>query len=97
MAAPKGNQFWKARATSGRDKIFKTPGALWVAACEFFQWAEDNPLKESRLVSFQGVSVIEEVPLMRAMTMDALTLFLGVNIGYFNDFEAALDLEKKTR
>lgn len=90
-----GNQFWKARAKHGRGKIFSTPKQLWDAACEFFQWIEDNPLKESKLVSFQGKSVIEEVPLMRAMTLEGLTRFLGVNTDYLNQFESALDLETK--
>ena len=95
MAATKGNQFWKARAKHGRSKIFSSSIQLWNAACEYFQWVEDNPLKESKLVSFQGVSVIEELPLMRAMTIDGLTRFLNVNSVYFNHFESALDLDKK--
>ncbi len=95
MAAPKGNQFWKARAKHGRSKIFSSPNQLWNAACEYFQWVEDNPLKESKLVSFQGVSTIEELPLMRAMTIEGLTRFLSVNTVYFNHFESALNLEKR--
>jgi hypothetical protein len=91
--ARKGNQFWKARATHGRKKIFQTPEQLWDAACEYFQWVEDNPLYESKIVSFQGVSTLEKVPLMRAMTMEGLTRFLGVNTVYFNHFESALDLD----
>jgi hypothetical protein len=90
-----GNQFWKARAKHGRSKIFSSPNQLWNAACEYFQWVEDNPLKESKLVSFQGASVLEEVPLMRAMTLGGLCLFLGVNSKYINEFEHNLDLEKK--
>ncbi len=88
-----GNQFWKARSKHGRDKIFKTPNMLFRAACEYFQWVEDNPLMESKLVSFQGKSVIEEVPLMRAMTMEGLTRHLRVNTVYFSQFESALDLD----
>ena len=95
MAATKGNQFWKARAKHGRSKIFSSSIQLWNAACEYFQWVEDNPLKESKLVSFQGVSVIEELPLMRAMTIDGLTRFLNVNSVYFNHFESELYLDKK--
>lgn len=95
MAAPVGNQFWKARAKHGRSKIFSSPTQLWNAACEYFQWVEDNPLKESKLVSFQGESKLEEVPLMRAMTIEGLTRFLGVNSVYLNHFESTLDLKKK--
>jgi len=95
MSAPKGNQFWKARAKHGRSKVFSSPNQLWTAACEYFQWVEDNPLMESKLVSFQGVSTVEKLPLMRAMTIEGLTRFLGVNSVYFNHFESALDLKAK--
>ena len=95
MAAPKGNQFWKVRAKHGRSKIFSSPNQLWNAACEYFQWVEDNPLKESKLVSFQGKSVLEEVPLMRAMTIEGLTRFIHVNTDYLNQFESSLDLNKR--
>ena len=78
MAAPKGNQFWKARAKHGRDKIFADEHALWDAACEYFQWVEDNPLYEAKPFSFQGSSWLEDVPKMRAMTLDGLWLFLGI-------------------
>lgn len=95
MGAPKGNQFWKARAKHGRSKIFSSPNQLWNAACEYFQWVEDNPLKESKLVSFQGKSVTEELPLMRAMTIESLCLFLSVNARYLNEFESNLDMSKR--
>ena len=93
--APKGNKFWQARAKHGRSKIFSSPNQLWVAACQYFEWVEDNPLKESKLVSFQGRSVIEELPLMRAMTNEGLCRFLSVNTDYLNQFESALDLSTK--
>ena len=54
MAAPKGNQFWKARSSHGRKPIFPTPDALWEACQEYFQWVEDNPLKETRPFAYQG-------------------------------------------
>ena len=44
MAAPKGNQFWKLRSKHGRDKLFTTPELLWEAACEYFEWIDENPL-----------------------------------------------------
>ena len=92
MAATKGKQFWKARAKHGRDKIFSTPGKLWVAACEYFQWAEDHPLK--RDIIYQGVKTGEE-NLLRAMTVSGMCIFLGVNSDYFTDFKDGLNLEEK--
>lgn len=46
MAAPTGNQFWKLRSKHGRDKLFATPELMWEAACEYFEWCEENPLME---------------------------------------------------
>lgn len=92
MGAPKGNQFWKARAKHGRSKIFSSPNQLWNAACEYFQWAEDNPLKKA--ITYQGVVTGQE-DLLRAMTISGLCIFLGVNSDYFTDFKDGLDLEKK--
>lgn len=91
MAAPKGNQFWKARTKIGRDKIFKTPDDLWKAACEYFEWVEANPLWEYKVTQYQGCPVSMEVPKMRAMTIDGLCIFLGVNSKYLYQFEDSLD------
>lgn len=93
MAAPKGNQFWKARASHGMNKIFKTPQDLWEAACEYFEWVEANPLWEYKVAQYQGAPVSMEVPKMRAMTISGLCMFLGVNSVYFNQFEARLNLD----
>lgn len=78
MAPPKGNQFWLQRSTHGRDKIFSKPSILWESACEYFQWAEDNPLTEGKVAQFQGAQVDMEVSKMRAMTLDGLCLFLDI-------------------
>lgn len=78
MAAPMGNQFWKARTKHGRDKIFSSGDALWEACCEYFEWVDDNPLYEDRLVTFQGMSSHEPVARMRAMTIEGMCLFLDI-------------------
>ena len=92
MGAPKGNQFWKARATQGREKIFTTADMLWDAACEYFQWVEENPL--GKAIVYQGEVSAKPESLMRAMTVKGLCIFLGVNSQYFNDFKDSLDLTK---
>lgn len=95
MTAPLGNQFWKARSKHGRDKIFKTPDQLWDAACEYFQWVEDNPLVEDKVFTFQGEAFHEPVQKMRAMTIEGLCLFLHVNSEYFNKFVKNIDTESE--
>lgn len=79
MAAPKGNQFWKARTKHGRDKLFASAELLWEACCEYFTWAEENPLTEMKPFAYQGVVIQEPVAKMRAMTLDGLCLFLDID------------------
>lgn len=78
VAAPTGNQFWKARTKHGRDKLFSSDDALWEACCEYFQWVEDNPLYSAETVKFQGEATLIDVPKMRAMTISGLCLFLDI-------------------
>lgn len=79
MAAPKGNQFWKARSSHGRKPIFADAEILWDACIEYFEWVDANPLYEDRLISFQGVATHEPVAKMRAMTIAGLCLFLDIS------------------
>lgn len=80
MAAPKGNRFWEARSSHGRNPKFESPEALWSACCEYFKWVDDNPLWEMKAFAFQGVVTQEPIPKMRAMTIGGLTLFLDITI-----------------
>jgi hypothetical protein len=77
--APKGNQFWKARTKHGRDKLFASSNLLWESCCEYFQWAEDNPLWENKVAQFQGGVVDMPVAKMRAMTIGGLCIFLDID------------------
>lgn len=79
MAAPKGNQFWKARSSHGRQPIFASPDDLWDACTQYFEWVEANPLWEDKLVTFQGAATHEPVAKMRAMTLDGLCIFLDID------------------
>lgn len=90
MAAPAGNQFWKLRAKHGRDKLFATPQLLWEAACEYFQWCEDNPLYESKAFAYQGEITTATLPKMRAMTLSGLCFYLNCNEAYFRTFKSQL-------
>jgi hypothetical protein len=88
MAAPKGNQFWKQRASHGREMLFQSPTLLWEAACEYFEWCVDNPIVDPR--SFGGKQKIQ-----RPFTMQGLCLYLNCNTAYFRQFKAALDENEK--
>lgn len=91
MSAPKGNQFWLARSTYGREKIFSTPEILWKAALEWFQWVEDNPLTEYKVSQYQGEAVGMELPKMRAMTVDGLCIFLDITRSTWYEYRSLDD------
>lgn len=90
MGAPVGNEYWKLRSKHGRDKLFETPELLWEAACEYFQWAEDNPLIETKAFTFQGAIITAKVPKMRALTLKQLCLYLKCNEAYLRTFKSQL-------
>lgn len=87
MGAPKGNQFWKLRSKHGRDKLFETPELLLEACCEYFEWCDQNPLKEEKAFSYQGVINTTKVNKMRAYTLTGLCLYLDCSTEYFRKFE----------
>jgi len=92
MAAPKGNSFWKQRTKHGRDKIFANADLMWEAACEYFEWVENNPLSEA--IVYQGELSEKEKPLMRAMTIGGMCIQWGTDSEYLSHFEKNLDLDK---
>ena len=96
MAAPKGNKFWELRSSHGRNPIFATPDDLWIAACEYFEWADENPLYEDKVTSFQGVNKHEPLAKMRAMTLDGLQLFLDIGTQTWHDYKAREDFAEVT-
>lgn len=79
MGAPKGNKFWEARSSHGRNPIFETDEQLWDAALEYFNWVEENPLYEAKAFSFQGEVTVENLPKMRAMTIKGLCIHLDIS------------------
>ena len=93
--APKGNKFWELRSKSGRDKLFATPELLWEAACEYFKWVEENPLKEQKVFCYQGEIVTHEAEKMRAMTLSQLCFYLNCNESYFRAFKSTLQEKDK--
>lgn len=73
-----GNRIWEARSSHGRSPKFEKAEDLWSACCEYFEWVEENPLYEDRLVTFQGRATHEPVAKMRAMTLQGLCVFLDI-------------------
>lgn len=94
MAAPKGNRFWEARSSHGRNPKFESPEALWAACCEYFEWVETNPLWEMKAFSYQGEVIQEPIAKMRAMTITGLTLFIDVTLETWRTYRLREDLSE---
>ncbi|MFH2012475.1 MAG: terminase small subunit [Pseudomonadota bacterium] len=81
------NQFWRlATNPAGIPKIFKSPQELWERCCGYFEWVEDHPLMAAETVKFQGVATLTELPKLRAMTIGALSVFLGIDVKTWNNY-----------
>ena len=78
MQFQKGNKFWLARSSHGRNPIFSDPEQLRNACYEYFQWVEENPLYEEKIFHAQGIITKDTVTKMRAMTISGLCLFLDI-------------------
>ncbi len=93
MPAPKGNRFWEARSKHGREKAFKCPEDLWKSCVEYFEWVDANPLEEA--IIYQGELNKDDVkPLMRAMTMEGLFLFLSIDDETWRNYRQAQGYEE---
>lgn len=82
-----GNRFWEARSSHGANPKFTNPDDLWQACVEYFDWVEDNPLYEDKLVTFQGTATHEPVAKMRAMTIGGLCIFLDIDETTWRDWK----------
>ncbi|EIN8656632.1 TPA: DNA-packaging protein [Citrobacter freundii] len=91
MAAPKGNRFWEARSSHGRNPKFESPEALWDACCEYFTWVEENPLWEMKAFSYQGEVTQEPIAKMRAMTLGGMIIFLDITRQTWATYKARED------
>ena len=92
MGAPLGNKFWKLRSKHGRDKLFATPELLWQAACEYFQWCEDNPIEA---YENKGTKNINLVKFRRPFTIKGFCLYCDATEHWFTEFKKGLNKEKE--
>ena len=89
MKFTEGNKLWMSRSKHGRDYLFKTPEALWEAACGYFQWCDDTPAFKTvqRNTCDEGYV---RIPKLRAYTLKGLYAYLNCGDRYFNHFEKQL-------
>ncbi|MEP1143496.1 MAG: DNA-packaging protein [Henriciella sp.] len=96
MPAPKGNQFWKARASHGRPALYDNPEALWADCEEYFEWVAEHPLIEATVHSYKGKGSLTPKPKMRAMTISGLCLFLQISFETWSQYRKKKDFIEVT-
>lgn len=89
MAAPQGNQFWKLRATHGRDLIFSSPIILWEACCEYFEVTDARKWVKKDWVGKDAHEVERET--QTPYTWSGLYLFLDIDAKTWDLYEKRED------
>jgi hypothetical protein len=87
-----GNRAWEARCPAGPAPKFADGEALRKACVEYFEWVDEHPLYEMRLVTYGGRAT--QVPLrkMRAMTKGDLCRYLNIARTTWNAWHDRPDL-----
>lgn len=69
--------YWKWRANTGRPKNLKNPKQLMLAAIEYFEWCDANPvIKNEMIKSGEHAGSIVAVPVPRPYTWMGLEMWL---------------------
>lgn len=97
MSALKGNEYYKIRTTNGRNRKY-SPSSLKKKANEYFQWAIDNPLLESKVVTGTNTEEVDgkmitrshaviQVPKMRPFTLQGFCNYASISNDTFKNYE----------
>ena len=97
MQFQKGNKFWLARSSHGRNPIFSNPEQLRNACYEYFEWVENNPLYEEKIFHAQGVITKDTVAKIRAMTISGLCIFLDIDRTTWENYRNNQDFFRITK
>lgn len=89
MAATKGNKFWELRSKHGRKKLFESPELLWGAACEYFQWCDDNPWTRVETTVKGHNKDTKTIPTQRPYTIAGFCIYCDASRAWWKEFKAA--------
>jgi hypothetical protein len=79
MPAPEGNQFWKLRASHGRELEYKTPDELQPEIIAYLEYCDENPwYKNEAIKSGDRAGEIIKIPTARPYTIGGLCIYLGI-------------------
>ena len=77
MPAPKGNEYWRLVENLGKPAAY-TPDELLQEGKLYIEWAESNPLYETKAFASNGIVVTENIPKMRAMSVLGFCVFANI-------------------
>jgi len=92
MPGPIGNKHWMFRINTGAPRRFSSPDELREAFNDYFQYIEENPLKEAVLQKIKTSGGAERVkvyslPKMRCMTIQGFCGFTGCGSSTLYEYE----------
>lgn len=88
-----GNRFWEKRSRHGIKPTFpegEEGARMLLEACtDYFTWAEDTPLMEEKLFSFEGIVTTHDTPRIQALTIIGLCLFIDISSKTWRDWRTS--------
>lgn len=86
MPAPVGNKYAANARFSGHPRVWASPDDLWQDACDYYQWAKDNPLYEEKLFCSNGEILRTRVAKPRILTIEGFLIYLGRSADLFWEY-----------
>ena len=88
MGAPKGNEFWKKRIKSGRNRTYENVDELEKECLNYFEDVVDTPIEIGVHSFFKGGLSKGDVHKRRGMSIYGLCVHLGVSISTWKVWRA---------
>lgn len=79
LPGQQGNKAWMYRSSHGVNPRFEHASDLLDACIQYFNFCEENPLYEVKMISYEGISKLVPVPKMRAPTIQGMMSFIGMS------------------
>lgn len=72
----------------GRPRKYETPVHLWMAACEYFEYNDNNPLEKMEAIkSGDMAGMLVSIPVRRPYTKVGLASFTGLTADYIKELK----------
>jgi len=90
MSAEVGNEYWKFRSVSGRQKLFESPDHFLNEANKYFEYCDNNTkwVKKDFIRSGELAGQIIDLEIPTPYTIEGLCTFLGITYQTFLNYES---------